>query len=79
MAQEWQTGKPPNETPVEVEWKCDVITVEAFYGRDGYRPHWRTKDVGTCWDVSAFKRWRLVSPNEKLIDSRPKTTDHEKH
>lgn len=69
MEQQWQTGKPPNETPVEVEYEGNIITVEAFYGRDGYRPHWRNKE-GTCWDVSAFRRWRHVSPNNAYAETR---------
>jgi hypothetical protein len=52
---------------MEVEYEGKIIAVEAFYGRDGYRPHWRDK-YGTCWDVSAFRRWRHVSPKVRLSD-----------
>lgn len=57
---EWQTAAPPNETLVEVEDGDNIIQVMAFYGRDGYRPHWTTEDGGTTWDVTAFKRWRDI-------------------
>lgn len=57
---EWAHDRPPNETPVEVEWKGNIIIVEAFYGRDGSLPHWRDKD-GNCWPVSAFRRWKLAA------------------
>ena len=56
----WNYGKPPNETFVEVEKDGEIIQVEAFYGRDGYRPHWRNKN-GDCWSVNAFERWRHVA------------------
>jgi hypothetical protein len=56
---DWQVGKPPNETPVEVEHDGKIIIVEAFYGRDGYLPHWRTLDGSTCWAPSRFKKWRI--------------------
>lgn len=62
MEQQWQTGNPPNETPVEVEYEGSIITVEAVYGGFGYWPHWRSTN-GTFWDLSAFRRWRNVSPN----------------
>jgi len=57
---EWQTGKPPNEVPVEVEDENgEIIVVKAFYGRDGYRPHWRALDDSVHWAPSAFRKWRL--------------------
>jgi len=51
---------PPNEKLVEVENGNEIIRVMAFYGRDGYRPHWQTKDGSTQWDVTAFNRWREI-------------------
>jgi len=56
---EWYTCKPPNQIPVEVELKGEIVVVEAFYGRDGYKPHWRHID-GRCWNVLAFSRWRHI-------------------
>lgn len=61
---EWQKGRPPNEQIVEVEWEDAIVRVEAFYGRDGYRPHWRSVDGGVVWEPSAFKRWRVVERSE---------------
>lgn len=62
--EEWQNTKPPNEVWVEVEDPItnEIIVVQAFYGRDGYRPHWRSKDEGTVWSVSTFSRWRHLPP-----------------
>jgi hypothetical protein len=57
-AKEWNYGKPPNETWVEVEDEDGtILIVQAFYGRDGYLPHWKGPD-GSVWEVSAFSRWR---------------------
>lgn len=61
---EWQSGKPPNETLVEVEWQGGVIRVMAFYGRDGVLPHWRTKDGNQCWSPGFFDRWRPITESE---------------
>jgi len=58
LVKPWQTGKPPNEMVVEVEWDGAVIPVIAFYGRDGYHPHWRSQDGDKHWPVNAFARWR---------------------
>lgn len=58
IAEDWNTGRPPNETLVEVVWDGEIIEVMAFYGRDGCRPHWRTEDGTRRWDVTAFRRWR---------------------
>lgn len=56
---EWKTTAPPNETIVEVEYEAGkIIRALAFYGREGYRPHWRSEDGKTHWPASAFKRWR---------------------
>lgn len=57
---EWQNGKPPNETLVEVEFCGEIIEVIAFFGRDGYLPHWRTLEGCTCWPPSEFRRWRHI-------------------
>ena len=57
----WNTGKPPNEKLVEVEYEGGIIQVMAFYGRDGYAPHWRTKEGDHQWSVGAFKRWRTIN------------------
>ena len=56
----WETGAPPNEVLVEVEDGEEIIQVMAFYGRDGYRPHWTNQDRSKAWDVSAFRRWRRI-------------------
>jgi len=55
----WQNEKPPNEVWVEVWDGEQVITAMAFYGRDGYRPHWQLPD-GSCCDPSRFGRWRPI-------------------
>tara|TARA_R110000868_G_scaffold14070_5_gene65617 strand:- start:1467 stop:1655 length:189 start_codon:yes stop_codon:yes gene_type:complete len=57
---EWNTSKPPNEILVEVEYDDKIIKVKAFYGRDGYRPHWQNEDESISWSVNAFKRWREI-------------------
>jgi len=56
---QWQAGKPPHKQIVEVEDEDGaIIRVRAIWGGDGYRPHWRSEDDNTHWDVSAFTRWR---------------------
>ena len=65
MNQEWQTGKPPNEVDVEVEDEDgEILVAHAFYGRDGYLPHWESADGSTLWSPSAFTRWRPIAPRE---------------
>jgi hypothetical protein len=67
---DWQTGKPPNELPVEVEHGGEVIGVMAVYGRDGNRPHWKsTAGPVQCWAVEAFNRWRLKSDNKETAQT----------
>lgn len=57
----WNYGKPPNEEFVEVEHPDGkIIEVQAFYGRDGYRPHWQGRD-GVSWSVDAFQKWRPLT------------------
>ena len=58
---DWNTGRPPNEKLVEVEDGDKIIQVMAFFGRDGYRPHWTNEDRTKSWDVSAFRRWRPIA------------------
>jgi hypothetical protein len=58
---DWNTGIPPNETLVEVEDGDKIIQVMAFYGRDGYRPHWTNEDHTKSWDMWAFRRWRPIT------------------
>ena len=72
----WQTGKPPNE--VVVEGECPdtktILRVKAFYGRDGYRPHWRSEDEGTYYSPHYFSRWRpLPQPTalDRLLQDDP--------
>jgi hypothetical protein len=60
MKTNWQTGVPPNEVPVEVEFQDKIIIVKAFHGRDGTRPHWR-EDAGSCYESYTFKRWRRIN------------------
>lgn len=58
---EWSTGKPPNEVIVEaLSYEGKVHHVMAFYGRDGTRPHWRTKDGSEQYPVDYFTKWREV-------------------
>ena len=57
---EWNTGQPPNEKFVIVELNGKEMEVQAFYGRDGYRPHWKNRK-GDCYAVSTFKRWKPIS------------------
>lgn len=55
---EWKNGvKPPNETWVQVKDGDSVIEAMAFFGRDGYRPHWQLRD-GTCCAPHRFNCWR---------------------
>lgn len=55
----WINGEaPPNEEWVEVQSGNGTTTVAmAFYGRDGWRPHWRTVDGGSH-HPSRFNAWR---------------------
>lgn len=66
----WQYGKPPNETPVEVELEQygKIVIVQAFYGRDGTFPHWKT-ELGTCLHPTTFARWRI--PNDPISPATP--------
>ena len=57
----WQTGRPPNEELVEVMLDGEIIRVRAFYGRDGWRPHWRSEDETTSWSVESFSAWRRIA------------------
>lgn len=63
---EWQTGRPPNEELVEVEWAGGIIEVMAFFGRDGYRPHWKTADGEQTWSVDSFSRWRTLRAKDDI-------------
>ena len=58
----WTTGeKPPNEVWVEVQTSAgEVLEAQAFYGRDGYRPHWQLRDGSAC-HPSTFSRWRHLT------------------
>lgn len=61
----WQTGKPPNEKIVEVELGNGIIIrVFAFYGRDGYLPHWRSETGEAQYSVDTFHRWRYPEDKE---------------
>src|SRR5688572_11059964 len=44
MTKKWQTTKPPNERPVEVERGGRIVTATAIWGRDGTHPHWKLED-----------------------------------
>ena len=55
----WRNDKPPNETWVQVMDGENVIEAMAFFGRDGYRPHWRLRDESCC-HPSRFSRWREI-------------------
>ncbi len=68
----WINGeKPPNEEWVEVQSGNGATTVAmAFYGRDGWRPHWRTVDGSSC-HPSRFNTWRRngnICPTTGEID-----------
>ena len=56
----WRNDKPPNETWVQVMDGENVIEAMAFFGRDGYRPHWRLRDESCC-PPSRFSRWREIT------------------
>jgi len=56
----WRNEKPPNETWVEVMEGDGVIEAMAFFGRDGYRPHWQLRDGSAC-HPSRFSRWREIT------------------
>ena len=62
---------PPNEKLVEVEENGERIQVMAFYGRDGYRPHWTNADRSKIWPVDRFQRWWEIEQlgSEKLGSS----------
>lgn len=61
MEREWINGrKPPNEEWVEVlSGDGKVNEAMAYYGRDGYSPHWRLRD-GSCCHPSRFNSWRPI-------------------
>jgi hypothetical protein len=56
----WRNDRPPNEVWVEVKDGEHVIEAMAFFGRDGYRPHWRLRDE-SCHHPSRFNRWREIA------------------
>lgn len=58
---EWQTKSPPNEVLVEAinEKTGEIQRVTAFWGRDGYRPHWRGEN-GIHYSVAYFIQWRYI-------------------
>lgn len=58
MNREWQYGKPPNETLVEVD---GPLRVRAIWGRDGLLPHWESENRTTLWGPNAFTRWRHLT------------------
>ncbi len=63
----WQTGKPPNETLVEVRDNDGrIMRVRAFWGRRGYLPHWESEDGGTDWSPDAFTEWRELAADGAL-------------
>lgn len=65
----WSSLKPPNEVWVEVQDKNEVIEAMAFYGRDGYSPHWQLRDGSSC-HPSRFNKWRFFQKdNEPFSDS----------
>ena len=57
----WNTGKPPNDQVIEVEYEGGIIRVRAIWGRDGTLPHWASENRQTLWHSSAFTRWRPVN------------------
>jgi len=61
LKSEWNYGKPPNEAEVEVELGGEMIVVEAYYGRDGSLPHWRSGGGDKCWPVEKFTKWRHLA------------------
>lgn len=56
MENEWLIQNPPNEELVEAvnEYTGEIQRVMAFYGRDGYRPHWRSEDNNIHYPVAMF-------------------------
>jgi hypothetical protein len=68
-------SKPPNEIWVEVLDKSEVVEAMAFYGRDGYLPHWQLRN-GTSCHPSRFNKWRHKKQINPVIgnESRFKTT-----
>lgn len=62
---QWRSDKPPNETWVQVMDGENIVEAMAFFGRDGYRPHWRLRNESFC-HPSRFTRWREIplSPAE---------------
>lgn len=60
MMSDWVIDRrPPNEIWVEVKDGDKIIEAMAFYGRDGYLPHWQTRD-GSCYEQRAFREWRCI-------------------
>lgn len=56
----FKNQKPPNEIWVQVlDHKANIIEAMAYFGRDGYRPHWQLRD-GSLHHPSAFKLWRHI-------------------
>lgn len=70
----WRTDQPPNEVWIEVIDGESVTEAMAFYGRDGWRPHWRLKD-GICCSPSRFSRWREIKQLKKLSTELPMSSD----
>jgi hypothetical protein len=59
MAKEWQTGKPPHNVVVEVEFNGEIVQGRAIWGdRDkGVIPHWELSN-GIHLSSDWFDRWR---------------------
>jgi len=58
IAMQWQHhAKPPNEVWVEVMSGNTAIEAMAFFGRDGWRPHWQLRDGSSC-SPGVFTTWR---------------------
>lgn len=57
----WRNDQPPNETTVEARHRSSILQVQAVYGRDGLRPHWRSVDGDTLYAVDYFEAWRPLA------------------
>jgi hypothetical protein len=73
----WRRDKPPNETWVEVRDGDTPIEAMAFFGRDGYLPHWRLRDE-SAFHPSRFTEWReieIMNTNPKYVTLNGEVTD----
>lgn len=63
MDKVWETGKPPHDTLVEVEYDGKVWFAKAMWGdpKTGVLPHWELgRDGNLQVSPGGIKRWRRL-------------------